>query len=24
EVKIQKDFQGKDRIVSGTRPGASL
>jgi release factor glutamine methyltransferase len=24
EVKIQKDFQGKDRIVSGTRAGASL
>jgi release factor glutamine methyltransferase len=24
EVKIQKDFQGKDRIVSGTRSGASL
>jgi release factor glutamine methyltransferase len=24
EVKVQKDFQGKDRIVSGTRAGASL
>lgn len=24
EVKIQKDFQGKDRIVSGIRSGASL
>ena len=24
DVNIQKDFQGKDRIVSGTRSGASL
>ncbi|MEY3375826.1 MAG: peptide chain release factor N(5)-glutamine methyltransferase [Bacteroidota bacterium] len=24
EVKVQKDFQGKDRIVSGIRAGASL
>jgi release factor glutamine methyltransferase len=24
EVTVQKDFQGKDRIVSGTRAGASL
>jgi release factor glutamine methyltransferase len=24
EVQIKKDFQGKDRIVSGTKAGASL